>query len=204
MKHSMMESFHSWFIAKQSIISAKRILQANPGRILEVGAGKGLLTDELRKLGATVEACDYTPSRLDIVHQDAHKLTYPDNSFNTVVCSNTLEHLHSPDAALKEFHRVSSQLWLSWTPWYSPFGGHEFSPLHYFGKKQGSIHRVNHNLFKTTVDGVIKQLEQSGWSIVYIRPRYWPSLKFLTNWSLTKEWAAWNIEVLCVANKLNI
>ena len=127
---------------------------------------------------------------------DAHNLKVSDNSMGLVICSNTLEHLHSPQVALKEFARIGQTLWLSWTPWWSPYGGHAAAPFHYLGlkgRKAGS--NFGKTLFKTTVKDTLNLLDQARWEVKYIRPRYWPRLAFLAKWRLTREWATWNVEI---------
>jgi SAM-dependent methyltransferase len=190
-------SFHLWFIKSQSKKSASVIDRLSGGSILEIGSGHGFIGFELMSLKREIVMSDYNPCRNDIIHCDAHATLFADNSFDLIVCSNTLEHLHSPAVALKEMRRVGKKLYLTWTPWHSPFGGHEFSPLHYFGRTKGSIHQLGTNLFKTTVKETLLQLEQAGWKIISVRPRYWPALKFLSRWHWTREWATWNVEIIC-------
>ncbi|MCM8738908.1 class I SAM-dependent methyltransferase [Azospirillum sp. A1-3] len=43
-----------------------------------------------------------------IIHQDVTKLTYPESSFQAVVCLDVVEHVHDPLAAVLELHRVLS------------------------------------------------------------------------------------------------
>lgn len=185
------------FIEWQSKRSANIIDRVTSGPILEIGCGHGMLSDRLREHGKHVLKTDFNPKQNDVLHCDAHAIPFVDGSFDLVVCVNTLEHLHTPKLALAEMRRVSKRLYLSWTPWWSPFGGHEFAPLHYFGRTKGSIHQIGTNLFKTTVAETIEQLEQVGWKIISIRPRYWPMLKFLSCWRWTREWATWNVEIIC-------
>ena len=135
----------------------------------------------------------YSPSIPGIIHADAHQLPFPDRDFDLVVCSNVLEHLRDPQTALIEMRRVASKLWLSWTPWYSPFGGHTLFPFHYFGKDI----LLGNDLFKTFVSETLNQMTRAHWTIDTIRPRYWPRLASLAKWKYTREWATWNVEVIC-------
>lgn len=190
-------NLHMRFIEWQGKRSAEIIDRLTGGSVLEIGCGHGALSNRLIELGKHVIKTDYQPTQDGVHHCDAHAIPFEDKSFELIACVNTLEHLHTPALALKEMRRVGKKLYLSWTPWWSPFGGHEFAPLHYFGKTKGSIHQLGTNLFKTTVKETVEQLEQVGWKIISVRPRYWPALKFLSRWHWTREWATWNVEIIC-------
>lgn len=193
----LVNRFHYWFMMQQSKRTAKIVNEFSGGTFLEVGCGHGWISDELKHMGRRVTKTDFYSSDLNVIHVDAHNIPFADKSYDCIICSNTLEHLHTPLLALKEMHRVGDRLWLAWTPWYSPFGGHEFSPWHYFGKSSGKTHQLGRNLYKTTVTETLHLLQQAGWRVDSIRPRYWPMLKFLSRWKWTREWATWNVEVLC-------
>ena len=88
-----------------------------PGTALDVGCGDGLLLQMLREKnirvvgvdisdvavtlcrekGFDVEKCDFT----------AEPLPYRDNSFDTVVALDVLEHVYSPEVLLAEMNRVA-------------------------------------------------------------------------------------------------
>jgi SAM-dependent methyltransferase len=159
---------------------------------IDVGCGWGGIG---RQLGSVL--VDEIPLSADVVRGSAYDIPFPDQHFDLVICSNVLEHLRYPESALLEFRRVGHQLWLSWTPWSSPYGGHEFSPLHYFGKTSGKIHEVGRNLFVTTVDQTIRMVENSGWSIDRQYPRYYPWFGLLTKSKLLREYLTWNYVLEC-------
>ena len=194
--------FHVWFMTCQSRRAAQTLNALPAGTFLELGCGHGWLSDELSKIGRKVVKSDFKPSVSDAIHVDAHDMLFSDQSFDCIICSNTLEHLHNPQTALKEMRRVGRQLWLTWTPWWSPFGGHDFAPWHYFGKTAGRQHQLGVNLYRTTVSETLRQLKAAGWTVDRIRPRYWPCFGFLAHWKLTREWATWNVEILCSANSM--
>lgn len=74
------------------------------GRVLELGAG----LDPYAALwpGATVVTLDVDAARGPAVVGDAHALPFADASFDSVVASQVLEHLHSPWLAAAEVGRV--------------------------------------------------------------------------------------------------
>lgn len=135
---------------------------------------------------------------VDVPEFDAHNLHQIGNGeFDLCLCVNVLEHLHSPFLALKELRRIAKAMYLCWTPWASPFGGHEFSPFHFFGATSGHIHKLGVNLFKTDVDSVLGLIAEAGWKTYVVRPRYWPRLSGLTLLpGKLKDFLSWNIEVI--------
>jgi len=98
-------------------------LNIRPGeRILDVGSGPGFLVRAIAELvGETGSVCGVDVSEfllhvarlqttdqsgIEFVYGDATKLPYPDDDFDTLVCTQVLEYLPDVDAALAEFHRV--------------------------------------------------------------------------------------------------
>jgi SAM-dependent methyltransferase len=91
-------------------------------RILDVGTGTGRAAIALAKRGAIVTGVDASAEMLDVAARrareagagvtftrgDAHRLDFPDRSFDAVVCLRVL--MHTPDwrASLGELCRVSS------------------------------------------------------------------------------------------------
>ena len=192
-------NFHKNFVTWQSRKAAEDICR-NFGfhSAVEIGCGLGLLSDELKRMrpDADIVLSDLESYRAEVVRVDAHAL--PElwtDEFDLVICSNCLEHFRQPADALKEMRRVGRWLWLSWTPWWSPFGGHDFSPLHYLGWRKGRHHELGRNLFRITVSEALSMLEEAGWVVNDIRPRYYPWLPFLARWRWTREWATWNVQV---------
>lgn len=89
-----------------------------PGmRILELGCGTGYFTKKLAETGASVTAIDISPDLLkvaaaehaaanvNLVIENACAMTFPDESFDSVVGSSVLHHLDVP-RALAEIWRV--------------------------------------------------------------------------------------------------
>ena len=71
---------------------------------------------------------------------DATALPFEEGSVDGVLCSNMLEHTPDAEAVVAEIARVlrpGGWAYVSWTNWYSPWGGHLMAPYHFLGPKLG-------------------------------------------------------------------
>ena len=188
-------------------------------RLLDLGAGSGELTEALRRAGATAHAIELDES---LLHKgtvalpgsavaDGTRLPFPDGAFDGVVCSNVLEHTPEVPPLLSEIARVirpGGWAWISWTNWYSPWGGHEIVPLHFLGPRLGL--RVWRRLFgeprknvpfvelwPTYIGQVLRDVEAS--SDLVLRdamPRYYPSQRWILKLPVIREVLTWNCLLL--------
>ena len=189
-------------------------------RILDLGSGRGHFTASLREHGADVVSVDLDADGL--LHRvsgvpapliaDARTLPFLDGMFGVVLCSNMLEHTPEPGAAISEMARILAPggwLWLSWTTWYSPWGGHAISPFHYLGPRLGV--RVSKRLFgerevrnlpfeglwPTHIGQVLRIVRATPeLDLVDVRPRYYPSQRWIMKIPGLREVAAWNCLLL--------
>jgi len=81
------------------------------GKILDAGCGYGRWTMRFKDvIGIDVDTERLKQARkngIKALHMNLNrKLKFPDKYFDTVLCSNVLEHLESPYGTLKELHRV--------------------------------------------------------------------------------------------------
>ncbi len=86
-------------------------------KVLEIGCGTGLFTQELAHTGQSITAIDISPDLLEKAKQrvtatnvsfaceNAYQTTFADNSFQAIVGSSCLHHLEL-QPALREFHRL--------------------------------------------------------------------------------------------------
>lgn len=83
-------------------------------RILDVGAGKGLLAEEMtRRFNARVTMVDvakYNQSDLPLTVCDSRALAFADNSFDYAVLSFVLHHTPKPETILREALRVAREV----------------------------------------------------------------------------------------------
>lgn len=76
------------------------------GRVLDAGAGRGAYRDLLLNHADEYVGMDVGSSSATAVVGDAQSLPFSDASFDTVFCSQVLEHVPEPWLALNEFRRV--------------------------------------------------------------------------------------------------
>ncbi|MGH6893858.1 MAG: class I SAM-dependent methyltransferase [Dongiaceae bacterium] len=93
-------------------------LSAKPGgRLLEVGSGRGDALKFFMELGWQAQGVDFDPAAvaiarsrtLDVRHGSLHAQAYPAESFDAVVMSHVIEHLHDPLGTTKECRRILRQ-----------------------------------------------------------------------------------------------
>lgn len=119
------------------------ILGTGRSKVLDVGAGDGVLALKLVKRGvdaATLDAADWRRPEVRDAGIPHHMLAVdgryelPDASFDVVVSFNTMEHISDPGQALKEMVRVcrpGGRMFLSFGPLYnSPWGLHAYRTFH--------------------------------------------------------------------------
>jgi len=96
--------------------ATREALGARPGQtVLDVAAGTGVSTVELASGGVTAIACDFSQGMLragrhrpvPMLAGDAMALPLADESVDGVVISFGLRNVADPDAALREFRRVT-------------------------------------------------------------------------------------------------
>lgn len=193
-------------------------VRVGPGlRVLDLGCGHGVFGAELARLGCHVTFADeqnlllpehrhrpFIPVNLD--HDDLANL----GAHDLVVCSNVLEHLGQPRRFLRLASRIVAPggcLYLSWTNWLSPWGGHEFSPWHYLGARLGPrvhdalgrsrFHAPGRNLFVTHIGSVLGWLRADGqFNLKAMAPRYYTELPFLMRCPVLREFLAWNAALI--------
>lgn len=110
--------------------------------VLDVGAGQEQFGREFVAEGARYIAVDLEHSALRpgpesgaVVGRGEH-LPFADGSADIVMSNNVMEHVTEPGVIAQEMLRVlrpGGLLFMSYTVWHSPWGGHETSPWHLLG-----------------------------------------------------------------------
>ena len=187
-------------------------------KVLDLGCGYGDFGGELAKLGCEVTLADdesfvlpaYSklPFRRINIDQDYLKSL---GTYDLAICSNVFEHLAKPARFIQSAHEVlrpRGVLYLSWTNWLSPWGGHEFSPYHFLGVRRGyqfyskvlkkkSQHVPFENLFPTYIGSTLREIRMNTrLRIMRIAPRYYPEFSFIMRLPVFREFLAWNCALL--------
>ncbi len=186
-------------------------------RVLDLACGPGHYSEGLSRRGAQIVALDLDEDDVSSVQVpgrllgDGARLPFPDQAFDGVFCSNMLEHTPEPGLVLEDISRVvrpGGWAWVSWTNWYSPWGGHAIAPLHYLGPERGQRawkllfgepkgkNLPNKNLWVTHISRVLRTVEDlPGLELLAARPRYYPSQEWILRVPGLREVAAWNCEL---------
>jgi ubiquinone/menaquinone biosynthesis C-methylase UbiE len=140
----------------------------NGKKILEIGCGRGGFSNYLQKYNNApkeIVACDYSASALKIAEkkhgsasglitwqrEDIMALSFDNNSFDTIISCETIEHVPNPKSAIMELYRVlkpGGRLLLTCPNYFNVFG--IWCLYRYFIKKpftEGGQPYVNYVLF---------------------------------------------------------
>lgn len=186
-------------------------------RVIDVGAGPAEFAAEFRSRGSRYLPVDRDPSAESLrqggMCADAVHLPVADDSVDVAFSSNLIEHVDDPDAVANELLRITRPggvVFLSYTNWLSPWGGHETSPWHWFGGRRAikrytrrhghpPKNRVGENLFAVSVAwglGWVREVEPSV-EVLAVRPRYLPDwCAPLLKVPLVREFLTWNLLVI--------
>ena len=154
-----------------------------------------------------VRAGGHAPGRT--IAGDGNQLPLPDGVVDVAFSSNVLEHIPDPARFLDEMVRVTRPdgiIYLSFTAWYSPWGGHETAPWHYLGghraaRRYERLHgrppgnRFGSSLFACHVGPTLRMVRaHRGVEVVAALPRYYPDwMRWLIEVPALRELATWNL-----------
>ncbi|HEX2418826.1 MAG TPA: class I SAM-dependent methyltransferase [Micromonosporaceae bacterium] len=188
--------------------------------VLDVGGGPGYFADAFRSAGARYVGVDPDVGELSsrggpapgMLMASGMRLPVRTGSVDLCYSSNVLEHVPDPWQMAAEMVRVTrpgGTIFLSYTPWHSPWGGHETSPWHFLGgqfarRRYVSRHdrqpknRFGESLFAVSVAAGLR------WSrscreahLIEAFPRYHPWwAKPVVRLPLMREVASWNLALV--------
>ncbi len=155
---------------------------------------------------------------------DALSIPLTDNSVDLVFCASLIEHVSDPGRLLAEIRRVlrpGGYAYVSFPPFYSPRGGHEFAPFHLLGERLAvrlapcvhrhpiwvrSLYGANDQpdayseafkqwgLYRMTISHAKRLINGSGMIIVDMSTRYLPFS--VIRWPLVGELLTWHAQFL--------
>lgn len=187
-------------------------------RIADIGCGPGWYTSAMREAGADVVPIDHDVAALEAGGQplagaivgDAMDLPLADGSVDGVFASNMLEHTPEPERVIAEIARVLAPggwAYISWTNWFSPWGGHDMTPYHFLGPRLGlRLYRRRHgneprcvygtSLWPVHIGPTLRFMHSMPeMQVLAVEPRYWPSLRMIVDIPVVRELATWNCVV---------
>ncbi|MGH3739042.1 MAG: class I SAM-dependent methyltransferase [Micromonosporaceae bacterium] len=131
-------------LAGDSVAQLRTYTDLKGKLVLDVGGGPGYFADAFRDAGADYFGVDPDVGELTtrgrpgpgMIMASGMQLPVRTGSVDVCYSSNVLEHVPDPGLMAAEMVRVTrpgGTIFLSYTPWFSPWGGHETSPWHFLG-----------------------------------------------------------------------
>lgn len=132
-------------LADDSVVQLERWAGPLAGRsVLDVGGGPGYFADAFRAAGARYVAVDADADELaarggpgpGVLLGSGMALPVRTGAVDVCYSSNVLEHVRDPWLMADEMLRVTAPggtVFLSYTNWLGPWGGHETAPWHWLG-----------------------------------------------------------------------
>jgi SAM-dependent methyltransferase len=185
--------------------------------VVDVGGGAGEFTAAFRDRGA--DCFLFEPDREELLSRgstpagavlaDGYWLPVADGSADICFSSNVLEHVADPAGLIEEMVRATKPgglIYVSFTNWYSPWGGHEMSPWHLIGtdfaarryvRRYGREpkHIVGRNLFRVHVGPILRHMRsRNDVELIDALPRYYPRwCKIVLRVPVARELVTWNL-----------
>lgn len=204
-------------LASDSVGQLSQYVDLTGCRLLDVGGGPGFFRSAFSAAGADYFAVDADAGELaglgaiapGTVIGSGMQLPFETGCFDLTYSSNVLEHVSDPWRMAEEMLRVTragGTVFISYTVWFGPWGGHETAPWHYIGGRYARrryLEREGHepknkfgeSLYKVTVkDGLRWAKRQRLADVVDVTPRYNPSWsRWLLRVPLLREVVTWNL-----------
>jgi len=204
-------------LARDSVALVARHARLPGSQVVDVGGGAGYFADAFREHGAQCVLVEpdtaelYTrgaPGRASVIG-DGYWLPLADASVDVCFSCNVLEHVRDPAGLIDEMIRVTRPgglVYLSYTVWLSPWGGHESAPFHYLGGNYAMRRYVRRHgrkpknvygetMFPLSVGQVLSLVRRrADVRAVEARPRYYPGwCRFLIFLPGLRELLTWNL-----------
>jgi SAM-dependent methyltransferase len=201
-------------------------------RVLDLGSGIGGYSEQMAQEGASVISADLMAGAVELdprcapVVGNALHVPLANESVDFVFCASLIEHVPNPQILLEEVARVLKPggcCYLSFPPFYSPVGGHEYAPFHYLGERLAMrlaakrsqkghpawaqrLYAVNEQptsfagiyadwgLFVMTIAKARRLIKRSGLTLLDQSTRYFPTS--FARWPIVGELLTWHVQFL--------
>ncbi|MCW2806486.1 MAG: putative methyltransferase [Marmoricola sp.] len=207
-------------LAEDSVGQLGHYIDLNGQTMLDVGGGPGYFRSAFESAGTTYFALDADVGELAglgeisarTVIGSGMQLPFGDGSLDICYSSNVLEHVPDPWLMAEEMMRVTRSggtVFISYTTWFGPWGGHETAPWHYLGgararRRYRRLHghepknRFGESLFPVTVAAGLEWARtQTGAEVLELTPRYNPSWsRWLLRIPILREVVTWNLVIV--------
>lgn len=210
-------------LAVDSVAEVRRWTTLDGATVVDIGGGPGYFADAFAAEGASYAGVEPDVGELtargeagaNAVRGSGLQLPIASDAVSVAYSSNVLEHVPSPEAMADEMVRITRPgglVVLSWTPWLSPWGGHETAPWHYLGgRRAADRYAVKHgrrpkndygrSLFACSVGRMMRWLRAGVTAgevqVVEVLPRYHPRwATWVIRVPLLREVACWNAVIV--------
>lgn len=201
-------------------------------RMLDLGSGVGGYSLEFARVAESLISVDlmqpHRPEseglRLRQINGNALRVPLRSESMDFVFCASLIEHVPDPAALMKEIQRVlrpGCVAYVSFPPYYSPPGGHEFTPYHYLGEKLAlklvprkravaewvrTMYSANEDatafndlyagwgLYRMTIGKMRRIITETGFESLDMSTRYMPVSAI--RWPVLNEFLTWHAQFL--------
>jgi SAM-dependent methyltransferase len=204
-------------LAADSVRQLEEFVALRGRSVLDVGGGPGYFADAFRAAGATYFGIDPDVGELSargapaagMLRGSGQALPVRTSAVDVCYSSNVLEHVPRPWRMAAEMVRVTRPdglVYLSFTPWLSPWGGHETAPWHYLGGYRARAryrqrngrepkNRFGESLFAVSVGAALRWARTRGdVELVAALPRYHPRwARWVVAVPLAREVVSWNL-----------
>lgn len=204
-------------LARDSALQVSQYQDLSGQLMLDVGGGPGYFRQAFEAAGASYVALDADVGELSgtgsidarTVLGSGMELPFRDAAVDVCYSSNVLEHVEDPWRMAAEMLRVTRSgglVFISYTTWWGPWGGHETAPWHYLGGRRARRqyarrhghepkNKFGESLFAVSVaDGLRWARGQDEADVVHLLPRYnpWWS-RWLLHVPVVREVVTWNL-----------
>lgn len=204
-------------LAEDSVVQLSGLIPLRNRLVLDVGGGSGCFACALQAAGARYVGIDVDVSQLAstsvaTIQGSGTALPVGTSTVDVAHASNVIEHIAEPWRMADEMVRVTRPggiVYLSFTLWWSPWGGHETSPWHYFGgtyarrrfrRKHGREpkNKFGESLFAYRASTALRWAEGCpNADIVALFPRYHPRwLHWVVHVPMLREIFGWNLVIV--------